>query len=75
MNNGTIIVDVSLSIRSELQVIRATPEVAVLEVNNRYNVIVNGDVKHSNCSAEDTIRALGNYLHLVSKILRTAQTK
>lgn len=53
----------------QLQVVQLLPDPCYCDHNcscttsDRYNVLVNGEVKHPNCSAEDVMRALGHYIH------------
>ena len=39
-----------------------------------YDVIVDGTVRHPNCSAEDAMRAMGNYIHSLSHNLQIRTT-
>lgn len=68
----TTVVEVDMGLGSTVTVLQSP----VGSVNNPgapcYQVVVDGVIRHGNCSAEDVMRALGNYLHSVSFELKKA---
>jgi len=67
------IIEVDLGESSTLEVVQSPVGSLQNPAGIAYLVKVNGEIRHPNCSAEDVMRALGQYLHNVSFELRKAK--
>jgi len=43
--------------------------------NEKYDVIVNSFIRHADCTAEDVMRALANYMTSMAYIIRLPETE
>lgn len=68
----TTIVSVDLGTDSHLEVLLSPVGSPANPGAATYHVTVDGQIRHPNCSAEDVMRALGNYLHSTSFKLKKA---
>lgn len=69
----TTIVEVDLGEKSTLEVVQSPVGSIQNPGATSYHVKVNGVIRHPDCSAEDVMRALGQYLHNVSFELKKAK--
>ena len=68
LHNPDLIVQVDLN--------RDTQDISVIKVSDgKYNVVIDGVIRHPNSGPEDVMRVLGHYLQLLSHKVDTLSMK